>query len=72
MEQRLMTVYELSVYLSIPKGSLYTMRCLGKIPPECIVRIGRALRFEKAKIDAWINSQVAAQPSAQERKLSDP
>ena len=71
MEKRLLTVEELSVYLSLPRGSIYTMRSLGKIPAECIVRIGRSLRFEKEKVDVWINSQTVVQPSAQERGLSD-
>jgi predicted DNA-binding transcriptional regulator AlpA len=30
-----------------------------KIPPECVVHIGRALRFEKDSIDRWINAQKA-------------
>jgi len=59
-EKRLMNVTELSEYLSISKGSLYTMVCMGKIPAECIVKIGRSLRFDKAKIDAWIDSRSAA------------
>jgi len=59
-EKRLMNVTELSEYLSISKGSLYTMVCMGKIPAECIVKIGRSLRFEKIKIDEWINSRSAA------------
>lgn len=59
-EKRLMNVVELSEYLSISKGSLYTMVCMHKIPAECIVKIGRSLRFEKLKIDEWINSRSAA------------
>jgi excisionase family DNA binding protein len=69
MEKRLLTVNELSNYLSLPKGSIYTMVCLKKIPG--VIRIGRALRFEKIKIDTWINSKTVSQPSAQERKLYD-
>jgi len=60
MEKRLMNVSELSAYLSIPKGSLYVMVCLGKIPQSCIVRIGRALRFEKAAIDKWVSEKVSS------------
>ncbi len=68
MEKRLLTVEELSVYLGIPRGSIYTKVCLRKIPAECIVRIGRALRFEKAGIDSWVSSQAASRPNAPEHK----
>jgi len=57
MEKRLLNIVELSAYLSISKGSLYTMVCMKKIPPECVVHIGRALRFEKDAIDRWISAQ---------------
>lgn len=60
MEKRLMNVVELATYLSIPKGSLYTMVSLGKIPHDCIVRLGRALRFEKEAIDRWISGKKAS------------
>ena len=59
MEKRLLNIGELSAYLSISKGSLYTMVCMKKIPPECVVHIGRALRFEKEAVDRWINAQKA-------------
>lgn len=53
MEKRLMNVPELSEYLSLPKASIYTMVSLKKIPG--VVRIGRALRFEKSAVDDWIS-----------------
>jgi excisionase family DNA binding protein len=57
MEKRLMNIKELSEYLGTPKGSLYTMVCLRKIPQACIVKLGRSLRFERAAIDNWINAK---------------
>jgi hypothetical protein len=33
------------------------MVCLGKIPQECVVKLGRALRFEKDAVDRWINGK---------------
>jgi len=57
MEKRLMNISELSAYLGTPKGSIYTMVCLRKIPQECIVKLGRALRFEREAIDKWISQQ---------------
>jgi excisionase family DNA binding protein len=56
-KKRLMNIGELSAYLGTPKGSIYTMVCLGKIPQECVVKLGRALRFEKDAIDKWINEK---------------
>ena len=69
MEQkRLMNVSELSAYLGTPKGSIYTMVCMRKIPQECVVKFGRALRFERTAIDAWINQQKTLQAPVQENK----
>lgn len=59
MQKRLLNVTELSEYLATPKGSIYTMVFEGKIPADCIVRIGRALRFEKIKVDEWINGKMS-------------
>ena len=56
-KKRLMNIEELSEYLGTPKGSIYTMVCLRKIPQECVVKLGRALRFEKDAIDKWINEK---------------
>lgn len=57
MDKRLLNIKELSEYLATSKSSIYTQVCLGKIPPVCVVKIGRALRFEKAEIDRWLNSK---------------
>lgn len=65
MEKRLMNIKELSEYLGTPKGSIYTMVCLRKIPQDCVVKLGRALRFEREAIDAWVNGQKV--PAAVER-----
>ncbi|HAH31889.1 MAG TPA: DNA-binding protein [Elusimicrobia bacterium] len=57
MEKRLLTVEELGTYLSLPKSSIYTMVCNRKIPRECVVKIGRVLRFEREAIDKWISGK---------------
>ena len=57
MEKRLLNVNELSNYLGVPKTSIYTMTSLKKIPG--VVHLGRALRFEKAEIDRWINEKAS-------------
>ena len=68
MEKRLMTVNELSEYMATSVGSIYTKVCERKMPPECIVKIGRALRFDKAKIDIWLDS-LSARPNVRQRGL---
>ena len=55
--KRLLNISELATYLGTPKGSIYTMVCLRKIPQYCVVKLGRALRFEKDAIDRWINEK---------------
>lgn len=57
MEKRLLNIKELSEYLGTPKSSIYTQVCLHRIPPACVVKIGRALRFEKSEIDKWLNAK---------------
>lgn len=57
MNKRLLNVTELSTYLGTPKGSIYVMVHLRKIPPECVVKLGKSLRFEKAGIDRWITEK---------------
>ena len=57
MEQRLMNVRELSAYLSMPTASIYTMVSRRKLPG--VVKLGRALRFERGAIDAWVVSRRA-------------
>lgn len=57
MEKRLMNINELAVYLGTSKSAIYTMVCLRKIPKACVVKLGRALRFEKELIDEWLNGK---------------
>lgn len=59
MEKRLLNVQELSTYLGTPRGSIYVMVHLRKIPPGCVVKLGKSLRFEKAGIDRWISGNRA-------------
>ena len=53
---RLLTVGELSRYLSLPKPTIYTWTCLRRFPPGAVVRLGRALRFDKDVIDAMVDA----------------
>ena len=56
MEKRLLNVKELSEYIAMPVATIYTYASTGKIPSECIKRIGRALKFEIEAVDRWISS----------------
>lgn len=59
-KRKLLTVGELSEYISIPKASLYVMVSMRKIPQKAIVHLGRSLRFDLAEIDAWVNQSKSA------------
>ena len=65
MEKRLRNVREMSAYLSKPIATVYAYVGRGKIPAECIRRIGRALKFDRIAVDAWSNGPDAGQASAQ-------
>ena len=59
MTKKLVTVEELSVYLSLPKPTIYTWVCLRRFPPGVVIHLGRALRFDLAATDRWINDKRA-------------
>jgi len=67
MEKRLMSAQELSAYLSMPMATVYTYVSTGKIPAKCIRRIGRALKFEKAAVDAWVSGGNPSNPGESSR-----
>ena len=46
------TIEELSIYLKIPKSSLYKLVRGGKVPCQ---KIGRHWRFSKEAIDRWLD-----------------
>ncbi len=64
MEKRLMDVKELSEYISMPVPTIYTYVSTGKIPANCIRRIGRALKFEVGAVDRWITGASAVSASS--------
>ena len=49
-----LTIGELSVYLKIPKSTLYKLVREGKIPAQ---KVGRHLRFLRESIDEWMKRQ---------------
>lgn len=49
-----LTIDELSVYLKIPKSTLYKLVREGKVPAQ---KAGRHLRFHREAIDEWLKRQ---------------
>lgn len=49
-----LTIEELSVYLKIPKSTLYKLVREGKIPSQ---KVGRHLRFHRESIDEWLKRE---------------
>ena len=59
MEKRLIGIKEASEYLGIPKGSLYKLVWQRRVP--FVVRVGRSLRFDKIKMNLWIEENTIKQ-----------
>jgi len=70
MKKRLMDARELSDYISMPVPTIYTYVSTGKIPPDCIRHIGRALKFEVGAVNRWITGVSAVKAKAPEHRRS--
>ena len=55
LEPKLLTVKELSKYISMPVATIYTKKCKKEFPEGSMVLLDGKLRFFKEKIDDWIN-----------------
>lgn len=51
----LMTVAEVAAYIGVRVKTLYNWRPLGKGPGAA--KVGRALRYSLADVDAWLEEQ---------------
>lgn len=49
-----LTINELSIYLKIPKSTLYKLVRERKVPFQ---KVGRHLRFHREAIDEWLKRQ---------------
>ncbi|MDR1152487.1 MAG: helix-turn-helix domain-containing protein [Bifidobacteriaceae bacterium] len=58
-DDRLWTAQDVADYLGIPKATLYRWRCVGSPSPEGFI-IGRHLRFDPAKVRAWVHDRATA------------
>jgi len=54
MEERLLSINELSMYLNIPKSTLYKLSQKSEIP---VCKIGKQLRYRKSSIDKWLSEK---------------
>jgi excisionase family DNA binding protein len=54
-----LTIEELSVYLKIPKSTLYKLVREGKVPAQ---KVGRHWRFRKKAIDRWLDESRVEEP----------
>ena len=51
----IMTVHDLAVYLKMSDANIYRMARNGRLP---VIKIGKAWRFKKDMIDAWLKQHV--------------
>lgn len=54
-EQRLLTVEQVSIFLNLHPQTVYVMAKLGQLP---VLKIGRAVRFDRIELDRWIQKKV--------------
>ena len=64
-----MTIEELSVYLKIPKSTLYKLVREGKVPSQ---KVGRHWRFRKEAIDRWLDDLPAEAPAQAGTQAEEP
>lgn len=53
-QDQVMTLEELSVYLKLPKSTVYKLVQERRIPGQ---KLGKQWRFGKQAIDQWLNAQ---------------
>jgi excisionase family DNA binding protein len=58
INERLWDIEEVSSFLGIPVGTLYQWRHRGIGPPAS--KVGRHLRYDPAKVRAWLADREAA------------
>ena len=57
MERRFYSAGEIAVYLGIQEDTVRKWAMRGRIP---FVKLGKALRFDIAKIDGWVKNREPA------------
>lgn len=61
IEKRLLNVEELAEYMGTTPKTVYSLKCKGEIPTNCIVKRGKSLRFDIIEVDKWIGNLKEAQ-----------
>jgi excisionase family DNA binding protein len=56
MNDRLLSIEDLSGYLQVPVNTLYQWRKTDKGPAG--FRVGKYVRYRRADVDAWIDGQA--------------
>lgn len=52
-------------WLGLDRRGVYLMVTRGEFPPECIVHIGRRLRFDAESLRSWLaEKRTSSRPSA--------
>ncbi len=54
MERRFLSIKELSVYLGVTVGTLYSWVCYRKIP---YIKMGRLTKFDLREIEEWVKKR---------------
>lgn len=54
MQDQVMTIDDLAVYLKLSTSTLYKLCAEGKVPGQ---KVGRHWRFRKDTIDAWLDNR---------------
>lgn len=67
VEQLALTATELASRLGISRAHVWKLLSLGRLPAP--VRLGRAVRWDKRVVDAWL--AAGAPPSAQWERMKD-
>lgn len=52
MDDRIMTLEEVSKYLKLHRATVYKMAQAGKIPAS---KVGKVWRFKRVKLEAWLD-----------------
>ena len=64
VDERLMTIAELSTMLGVPIDTLYGWRHRGEGPRG--YRVGRHVRYRRSSVEAWLEEQADRRQSARE------
>ena len=58
MSDSLWTIRDLATFLNLPIEAVRMMRKRGQIPPACVVKVGRRLRFIPDRVREWVGVQI--------------